>query len=227
MNKAPNLHSNFFSSLKQVEKRLKLETPSPSLILSPPEPQPPAGDYSSAESLSSPIFLNFDRYNHHQHANQSSILECSETPHEFLSNSDDFPSTHESPLSRPPENFPEIVDSSEHDDLDEIGLLIQLLGLSDCEDDEAKLRLKSCSSCRCGRGFYDKIVGVKGPKCDKEMERLDGWIRRFREERIEPLRMAHLLLGKVAFFSGDGGGFEAFEFPSTVEELLQNDPPIE
>jgi len=104
-------------------------------------------------------------------------------------------------------------------------LLIQLLGPSDCEDDEPKLRLKRCSSCRCGGGFYDKIVGVKGPKCEKEMERLDGLIRYFGKERIEPLRMAYLLVGKVACFSG--GRFEAFEFPSTVEELLQNDVPAD
>lgn len=27
--------------------------------------------------------------------------------------------------------------------------------------------------------FFDKVVKVKGPKCRKEVERLDGWIKFF------------------------------------------------
>lgn len=81
-----------------------------------------------------------------------------------------------------------------------------------------------CDSCHCEDGFYSKIVGVKGPRCGKEVERLEGWINYFlnggAEERIEPLRLSHLLLGKAAFVF-DGG----FEFPSSIEDFLLNDPP--
>ncbi|KAF2282838.1 hypothetical protein GH714_043129 [Hevea brasiliensis] len=85
-----SLHSNFFSSLKQVEKRLKLESPTQPFNL----PHVGTND-TSTESL------NFDKGNHEK------------------------------------ESF--------------------------CDD-----------SCRCEGGFYEKIVGAKGPKCKKEVERLEG-----------------------------------------------------
>ncbi|KAJ9543358.1 hypothetical protein OSB04_023065 [Centaurea solstitialis] len=76
--------------------------------------------------------------------------------------------------------------------------------------------------------FYDKIVGVKGPKCKKEVERLDGWIKYYflnndNGRGEEPLRLAHLLLGKAALLGSDGGN--EVGFPSTIDEFLQNDPP--
>ncbi|KAK9085813.1 hypothetical protein Sjap_026224 [Stephania japonica] len=75
----------------------------------------------------------------------------------------------------------------------------------------------------CGEdGFYGKIVGVKGPKCEKEVKRLDGWIEHLlRERRRESLRIAHLLLCKAASL----GGLGEIEFPSTVQEFLEHDPP--
>ncbi|PWA44229.1 hypothetical protein CTI12_AA527900 [Artemisia annua] len=71
--------------------------------------------------------------------------------------------------------------------------------------------------------FFDKVVKVKGPKCRKEVERLDGWIKFFLESGSEPLRLAHLLLAKAAV-CGEGEG-ERVEFPDTVDEFLHNDPP--
>lgn len=103
---------------------------------------------------------------------------------------------------------------------------MELLGLSDSKDDDQQ-RVGGCDE-----GFYAKIVGVKGPKCDKEVKRLEGWIKYFsngsgKDERIEPLRLAHLLLGKAAFFSGDSDGYGGLEFPSTLNEFLCNDPPAD
>ena len=96
---------------------------------------------------------------------------------------------------------------------------MQLLRLSDagthqlgcCNDDE----------------FYDKIVGVKGPKNVKELERLERWIEHFCSgESKEPFRLVHLLLGKAAFLHSDDG-FGGLVFPSTVDEFLKNDPPTD
>ena len=81
-------------------------------------------------------------------------------------------------------------------------------------------------------GFYEKIVGVKGPKCKIEVDRLERWISYFLrngesdgEERMEPLRLAFLLLGKAAFELEDGD--TNFEFPLAIEEFLKYDPPTE
>lgn len=109
--------------------------------------------------------------------------------------------------------------------------MIRLLGLLDEEDDDKEESGGSgCNSCHCEGGFYSKIVGVKGPKCGKEVKRLDGWIKYFREGHKEPLRLAHLLLGKRVFVSADGDGndddgFGGLEFPSTIQEFLHTDPP--
>ncbi|GFY88614.1 hypothetical protein Acr_06g0005540 [Actinidia rufa] len=227
----PSLHSKFFSSLKQVEKRLKLENPSqPSTFSSPQPPNHPPREpnYTPIESLSSPIYLNFDQPNNNNNNNSSSLQE-SEPPREFLSNSPDFPQTQEDPPPPNTEKQPKTI----FDGVDEIGLLIQLLGLSDCKENEQKrvgLGLKNCGG-TCGHecGFYAKMVGVKGPKCGKEVERLEGWIKHFssygEEGKREPLRLAHLLLAKAAFRSEGSDGFGGFEFPSTIDEFLENDPP--
>ena len=59
------------------------------------------------------------------------------------------------------------------------------------------------------------------------MLRLDGWINHFMngggEEKQEPLRLAHLLLGKAAFNSD--GAFGELDFPSGIQEFLHTDPP--
>ncbi|XP_020682198.1 uncharacterized protein LOC110099399 isoform X2 [Dendrobium catenatum] len=115
---------------------------------------------------------------------------------------------------------------------DEIDRLISLLGLSaDGEDGGGGL-----GSCHCsGGGFYRKAVGVKGPICEKEMGRLDGWIEHYRRERREPARLAHLLLAKAVSMEAsrgvddddDDNAFGAIEFPPTVEEFLEHDPPFQ
>ena len=70
---------------------------------------------------------------------------------------------------------------------------------------------------------------MEGPKCRKEVLRLDGWINHFMngggEEKQEPLRLAHLLLGKSAFVSD--GAFGELDFPSTIQEFLHTDPPTD
>lgn len=237
----PALHSNFFSSLKQVEKRLKLENPSQASTLSsppppPPPPQPPGEtSYTPVESLSSPIFLNFDQPNSTNN-NNSSSLQDSEPPRQFLSNSLDFPPIHEDIPQAEIIHNPQTINRVEFNNVDEIELLIQLLGLSDCEEEKEEeqnkvdLDLKNCGeTCGYECGFYSKMIGVKGPKCGREMGRLEAWIKHFLndggEGRREPLRLTHLLLGKAAFLSECGDGFGRFEFPSTIAEFLQNDPP--
>ncbi|XP_059439674.1 uncharacterized protein LOC132172347 [Corylus avellana] len=227
MRPPPSLHSNFFSSLKQVEKRLKLEEPSqPHTLL--PHPLPETEDLST-ESLGSPIYLHFD-----QSASHTSTLQGnSEPPQAFLSSS---PQTQLQPDGL---DHPKTVVETENDAVDDIQRLIQLLDLSDCEEKEEEAERErgglgdgsGGNSCDWEDGFYAKIVGFKGPKCRKEVERLEGWIEYFMngcgvEERREPLRLAYLLLGKAAFVSeGADCGVGGLEFPSSIVEFLQNDPP--
>ncbi|KAM6552167.1 hypothetical protein CsatB_001975 [Cannabis sativa] len=208
----PSLHSNFFSSLKQVEKRLKLEEEQQS---------------QSQSSLSSPIYLHFDQSNHNNQ-NSSTPQQSSELPQQFLSCSPDFP------LPKP----------TQSDSVCDIEKLIQLLGLSEnCsnerQEEEIEKEEEEVSSCHCENGFYSKIAQVKGPKCGKEVERLEGWIRYFLngggndgKVKIEPFRLSLLILGKASFVSqggvdddDDDSVFGGLEFPSTIEEFLLNDPP--
>ncbi|KAM7522539.1 hypothetical protein LguiA_012441 [Lonicera macranthoides] len=198
---------SFESSCKETETR---QPSQPSPLSSPPPPPPPPQPLSpleetnntSTESLSSRIYLNFDRPTTTTTTSTSNTLQESEPPQEFLSNSPDFPLTHQDPLNNSP-NPQTTSEDSKDDDQQRVG--------------------------GCDEGFYAKIVGVKGPKCDKEVKRLEGWIKYFsngsgKDERIEPLRLAHLLLGKAAFFSGDSDGYGGLEFPSTLDEFLCNDP---
>lgn len=160
----------------------------------------------------------------------STLQESSEPPLEFLSNSS------QSPLSDPKSksNNPNLIDrGGENRPVDDIQRLIQLLGLGDLCEEEEFGGMISCNGCEgCESGFYSKIVGLKGPKCGKELERLNGWIKFFwnggggEEERLEPLRLAYLLMGKAVFASNGGHeGLEGLEFPSTVEDFLLIDPP--
>ncbi|KAH9620914.1 hypothetical protein KSS87_006513 [Heliosperma pusillum] len=227
MNRRPTLHSNFFSSLKQVEKRLKLDTSTPA---SPQ--QPPQTVSSLTQTLSSPLYLYVD-HNLSNVGNHNSNFDNSETPIEFFSNSVEFPLTHETPPLQSPQIDAKTVDCVDNDQVDEMGLLIKLLGLLEFEsggsENDGEEIIATCSSCHCVGGFYDKVVGMKGPKCGKEMERLDGWIKHFADKKIEPFRLAHLLLGKATCVKGDdgnGAGFQGVEFPSTVEDFLRHDPPM-
>ncbi|KAF3449882.1 hypothetical protein FNV43_RR05961 [Rhamnella rubrinervis] len=247
MQPPPSLHSSFFSSLKQVEKRLKLEHPLQSSAPPPLPPSPtplplPESNSLSASSLTSSIYLHLDQPNDNH--NSTSLSESSEPPSAFLSCSPQLPPTHENPLQPSHQDHPKNINKPEIMAVDDIQRLIQLVGLSDHKDkaeEEMEKRVGfdlkgcqgcggrdgGCGSCHCDGGFYSKIVGVKGPKCGKEVERLEGWIKYFLngggEERIEPLRLSHLLLGEAAFVSdgADGG----LEFPSSIEDFLLNDPP--
>ncbi|KAL9682603.1 hypothetical protein QQ045_014405 [Rhodiola kirilowii] len=190
-------HEKFFSSLKQVEKRLKMEKGKL------PSSAPSQCNCTSTGSAVSPLYLDFDSTN----------ISCgSETPRAFLSNSSSTPSHNVSDQLH-------LVES----ECDEIEMMMGLLGLSGEKDEEV-----CCNSCNCEGGFYEKIVGVKGPKCGKEVERLNVWIDYYckgeREERKEPLRLAHLLLGKASLVFGDDE--PDLEFPSTLDEFLKNDPPL-
>lgn len=207
-------HSNFFSSLKQVEKRLKLDNPPGETSFVP-----------HIESLSSPLYLNFEQPNTNT---INSAFQDSEPPRQFLSSSFDFPQTIENPLQE------QTADKFEVESFDEINLLVRLLGLFDC-DKQKKEELSGVDLGFENGGddsrFYAKVVEMKGPKCKKEVERMDGWIKNFMSEsdgeegNKEPLRLAHLLLGKFAFVSQGSDRFEGLGFPSTIKEFLQNDPP--
>ncbi|KAK6124076.1 hypothetical protein DH2020_042161 [Rehmannia glutinosa] len=226
-------HHQFFNSLKHLEKRLKLENhPSPPQTVSLPPSPPAAAEHQQitnttqqADSLGTPIYLNFNPSIATNTTNSSNVPE-SEAPQEFLSESSDFPQTHH---NLPHENRAEArepVDRAERSSLDDdIELLMQLLCLSELNETE-----EGIIDVGCDDGFYGKIVGVKGPKSLKEVERLEGWIKHFlKGEKKEPLRLAHLLLGKAVFVHSDDDcdGFGGSVFPSTIDEFLQNDPPVD
>ncbi|XP_020595577.1 uncharacterized protein LOC110035648 [Phalaenopsis equestris] len=203
-------HDRFFSSLNQVEKRLASEKE----LISPP----------SQVSFSSPLYLSSSKP---QPASfkPSTLDESSDPAPEFLS----IPPEKAHDLT-PPEAVQDDINDEEEDD--EIDGLISLLGLSeDGEDCGGGLGSSYCS----GGGFYRKVVGLKGPNCEKEMQRLDGWIVHYRRERKEPARLAHLLLAKAVSLAGRDWGtdddndaaFGEIGFPSTVEEFLGHDPPFE
>ncbi|KAM1138627.1 hypothetical protein COP1_036535 [Malus domestica] len=232
-----SLHSNFFSSLKQVEKRLKFENPEKKSSISPSPLLQSNKLLTEEESLSSPLHLHFDQSNNNNNQSLNALQESGEPPEAFLSCSLLFPPTQQNPPQTNALHQPETINDTENYAIGDIGELIELLGLSNCEGGEEE-RGDCCGggsgigggSCRCQGGFYEKIVGVKGPKCGKEVERLEGWIKCFMngggEGSIEPFRLAHLLLGKAAFVSdGADHGFGGLEFPSTVGDFLLKDPP--
>jgi hypothetical protein len=125
------------------------------------------------------------------------------------------------------------IDDKEDDDSEEdIARLMALLGLSpppwDGDDDG-----RDSGGCDCsgGDGFLAKVVGVVGPKCDKEKRRVEGWIEHYCGGGgggcREPARLAHLLLAKASWsWDGEGSGDgAAIAFPSTVKEFLDRDAP--
>ncbi|XVE51572.1 hypothetical protein DITRI_Ditri02bG0052400 [Diplodiscus trichospermus] len=222
MRPPPSLHCNFFSSLKQVEKRLKLENqtdlePSTSISSQVPETNP-----TPTQSLSTPLYLHSD---HHTNITNNTLQDSSEPPQAFLSSSPQFLPTHQTP---PQINYPDPPAMPKN--IDDIEYFMQLLGLSDNREEIQKREKQKAvvcggNSCGCECGFYEKIVGVKGPKCEKEVERMEGWIRYFLRTGSEPLRLAFLLMGKAAFESHEDCGSESLEFPSVIDEFLKIDPP--
>ncbi|KAF8031085.1 hypothetical protein BT93_D0313 [Corymbia citriodora subsp. variegata] len=225
------MHSDFFSSLERVEKRLKLD---PDRCRRPPPPTDasPLPDHSPISPL---YLLSSQPHYHHRHQVLDPfplppLQDSSEAPEAFLSCSPQFRSP---PGSPPPPPATEI----NADSADDIDRLMRMLGLGNCEP-KRRGEGAGCGGagvCECAGGFYERVAGVKGPKCRKEAERLDGWIEYFlnggsgggdEEERVEPLRLVHLLLGKAASACEGGGcGSGGLVFPSTVDEFLRNDPP--
>ncbi|XVF40185.1 hypothetical protein PTKIN_Ptkin01aG0091200 [Pterospermum kingtungense] len=224
----PSLHRNFFNSLKQVEQRLKLENQTdtgPSTSNSTPSQVPDTNPPTPTQSLGTPLYLHVD----HQPTNintDNTFQDSSEPPQAFLSSPAQFLPTHQTPPPQiNPPDPPRITN-----DVDDIEHLMQLLGLSSNPGETQKREKQKgvvCggNSCGCECGFYEKIVGVKGPKCEKEVQRMEGWIRYFLRNGTEPLRLAFLLMGKAAFENSDDCEFEGLEFPSVVDEFLKIDPP--
>ncbi|CAI9782136.1 unnamed protein product [Fraxinus pennsylvanica] len=226
-------HAQFFSSLRQLEKRLKLENYSSQSSTLPP-PHPPNQENINTEqtdSLGSPIYLDYDpaaaAAATTSNANTSSLQE-SEIPLEFLTNSPDFSPTRDSPPQETHGGIHELLGQTKENNLDDdIVLLMHLLGLSHREEPN-----KREGFFNAGRDdeFYGKIIGMKGPKNGKEFERLEGWINHFLSgEKKEPFRLAHLLLSKAIVLHSENNSddFGDFEFPSTIDMFLQNDPPTD
>ncbi|KAK8916714.1 hypothetical protein KSP39_PZI022986 [Platanthera zijinensis] len=204
-------HDRFFSSLKQVEKRLASEKESI-----------PIATPSSPISFTSPLYLSSSK----PQPAPFPLDESSEPPSEFLSvppSPEPDPILPRSAKKRSYDN--QAKDDKEEgadDDEDDINRLINLLGLS-TEGKEGE----GMSSCHCsGGGFYRNAAGLKGPMCARELDRLDGWIEHYRREGREPARLAHLLLAK-AVSAEDDDGFWGIGFPPTVDDFLEHDPPLE
>ncbi|KAH0717711.1 hypothetical protein KY285_013742 [Solanum tuberosum] len=147
----PSPHSNFFSSLKQLEKRLKLDDPSQREAVE-----------TATQSLISPLYLNCDEIPADSITRYTNLKE-SETPLQFLSNS-----------SLAQESVG-IVEASGNG-VDEIELMMQLLCLSEGKREGSK-RVEV--DLGCDDAFYGNIIGVKGAKSEEEVERLEGWIEHF------------------------------------------------
>ncbi|KAL5725497.1 hypothetical protein ACHQM5_008635 [Ranunculus cassubicifolius] len=218
-------HTNFFSSLKQVEKRLKSEHSSPIQPQISDQPTQP----SSTDQLSAPLYL----YASCDQPTSNTQTQDSHAPLEFLSHSSSC-----IPQTSPPQVVPEIdqnINEEVEHGKDDIQELLELLGLLEIDkEDNSELKKNVNKGCGGDGSFYSKIVGVKGPKNEKERERLDGWIKYYLSGNAdddggvkEPLRLVHLLIGKaiVANEEEDCGGFGDIEFPSTVQEFLEYDPP--
>uniref|UniRef100_A0A0E0BZV6 Uncharacterized protein n=1 Tax=Oryza meridionalis TaxID=40149 RepID=A0A0E0BZV6_9ORYZ len=217
-------HAGFFASLKQVEDRLAAEQqPPPPAAARQPETLP-----FSDTVTASPLFLGpaTDTATGDRPGGESSGPAV-----DFLTLSKDEERLQEEPRGGAGED--------DDDDDDEIGediaRLMALLGLSpprrggegarnDGGDDDG-------GGCDCsgGEGFLAKVVGVVGPKCDKEKRRVDGWVEHYFSggECREPARLAHLLLAKASSsWEGEGHrGASPFAFPATVKEFLDRDAP--
>ncbi|CAI8617775.1 unnamed protein product [Vicia faba] len=207
-------HSKFFSSIKQVEKRIKLENTRTKTRESQVQ------ESNVLSTLGSPLFLQPSC------SQTCPTQESSEPPQQFLSISQGFSLTHQNPIQTTPSDDITIA----NEDVDDIEELMMLLGISEEQRDGFGFEVDDgdCDSCHCEGGFHSKFVGVEGPKCKKEVLRLDGWIKHFLNdgvEKKEPLRLAHLLLEKAAFVSDSKDGFGGLDFPSTVQEFLHTDPP--
>uniref|UniRef100_A0A0D9UYZ2 Uncharacterized protein n=1 Tax=Leersia perrieri TaxID=77586 RepID=A0A0D9UYZ2_9ORYZ len=213
-------HAGFFASLKQVEDRLAAEQQSP--------PPPPLFSYTMTAS---PLFLGAA-------TNTTTTAdrpggESSGPALDFLTLPKDDERLPEQPRLGAGDGAAAAADESGDQD---IARLMSLLGLSpprrggsDSDD--------SCGcDCSGGEGFMAKVVGVVGPKCEREKRRVDGWVDHFfgDGECAEPARLAHLLLAKASWSWEEEeeeeevrhrGASPIIAFPATVKEFLDRDAP--
>ncbi|KAF0917640.1 hypothetical protein E2562_021000 [Oryza meyeriana var. granulata] len=208
-------HVGFFASLKRVEDRLAAEQQPPAAAAKQPEPLP-----FSDTMTASPLFLGpaTDTASADRPGGESSGPAV-----DFLT------------LSKDEEPQGGAIEDDGDESGEDIERLMALLGLSppragsesarhDAGDDD------DSGGCDCsgGDGFLAKVVGVVGPKCDKEKKRVGGWVEHyFRDgECREPARLAHLLLGKASWSWEEGHrGSSPIAFPATVKEFLDRDAP--
>ncbi|XP_020097088.1 uncharacterized protein LOC109716175 [Ananas comosus] len=200
-------HARFFSSLKQVEERLASED-------SPPNKTPKPEASSSIDPSGSPIFLAYPQSNLRDSDSGSGPAR------DFLSSSS---CSEEKGGEDHADQKEQECDTGDEDDDDEIEHLMNLLDV-EVDVEGAGEAAESCGECE----FYAKVGGVRGPKCEKERQRLEGWVEHFYRGwrgagRREPARLAHLLLAKASC-SADGCG--GIGFPETVEEFLEHDPVL-
>ncbi|XP_020170882.1 uncharacterized protein [Aegilops tauschii subsp. strangulata] len=209
-------HTSFFASLKQVEDRLAAEE-------QPPAPrQPVAPPLFSDTMTASPLFLGASTATA---TDRGGGGESSDAALDFLTLSKD-----EARVQEPQQDSDDDDDDDGDDSGADIARLMALLGLSPPPWIGDDGRDSGGCDCSGGDGFMAKVVGVVGPKCEKEKGRVDGWIQHYYGgggECREPARLAHLLLAKASW-SWDGEGPEdrsAIAFPSAVKEFLDRDAP--
>ncbi|KAL4180792.1 hypothetical protein AMTRI_Chr12g267850 [Amborella trichopoda] len=190
-------HANFFSSLKQVERRIASEDKSKENPIPQIHSFPPSSEYDTG----------FSSVIHIQYPAETLIPQGgsqSQPPLEFLSDNSPLPN-NSIDFSNHQETIGVEKEGGEFNgDDDEIWELCELLGLG--KD-----------------GLYSEEIdcwGISGAK----MKRLNGWVKCLMKDGFEneELRLGHLMVAKAVALSG---GACELEFPDSVEELLLQDPP--
>ncbi|XP_062179909.1 uncharacterized protein LOC133884462 [Phragmites australis] len=204
-------HAGFFASLQRVEDRLASEHCQDSHKHHPPPQQPEPSPFSDTMTASPLLFLD--------PAPAVADRDSSDPALDFL--------TLTKQDQRTQEFREEDASDDDHDNGEDIARLMALLGLSPPRDDHGDHDSGGCD-CSGADGFLAKVVGVVGPKCDREKRRLDAWIHHYHRRDgggcREPARLAHLLLAKASC-SWDGHDGAPIAFPATVNEFLDRDAP--
>nr|CAD1842543.1 unnamed protein product [Ananas comosus var. bracteatus] len=167
-------HARFFSSLKQI-----------SFGGFTPKQNPKPQASSSIDPSGSPIFLAYPQSNLRDSDSGSGPAR-------------DFLSSSSSEEEKGGEDHADQKEQECDTGDDEIEHLMNLLDV-EVDVEGAGEAAESCGECE----FYAKVAGVRGPKCEKERQRLEGWVEHFYRGwrgagRREPARLAHLLLAKAS-----------------------------